>query len=1160
MIRDSLFPLFIFKHSKGMKKNHPPQADSILYMAFAKVVRIMKLTTALLIIGCLHVSAKGLSQEKKVTLTIVNASIPQFFKSIEKRTDYRFAYSNDILPPNFLVTISVKETPVSAVLKSALERTGLKFSLVDNEVIVISKEISAIVNHTVTGTVTNEAGAPLAGVSVYVKGAASVGTVTNEKGFYRLEVPDNATALVFSSVEMQTSEVPIAGKTEINVVLKKDVSEQEEIVIIGYGTQKKKDLTGSISTVDPKVLNKVATNDVLKAMQGQVAGVSVTSGGQPGAAPAIKIRGIGSFNNNNPLYIVDGVQTPINDLVISDVESIQVLKDGSAAAIYGSRAANGVIIITTKRGKTGKFKLDYNSYYGVQNIVKRYDVANTEQYQMLVNEASANAGELIKPANDPSSALFVKNVNTNWQEEAFKTGKIQEHTMGVSGGNEAAKYYLSLNYFDHTGTVEGKGPSYKRYSFRINTDFKQGRFKFGESFSYAKVDQRFMTFLHTGNILGYIVNAIPTLPIYDSSTRDGYSSASQTIHGSYTANAIGFNNVLDSKTERFRFIGNAYGEYEFAKWLKYKLSLGYERTDWRDFYFEPIHDLGWFYVNNIAKMNDWSGSGNTGTIENTLSFDKLLGKHAVTAMIGQSVLESNVTTRTAHAEGFNQPYFPVLSNGTSGVSVTGTETKNRLSSYFGRVNYVFDDRYLLTATIRRDGSSRFAQQYRWGNFPSVALAWKLHNEPFMQNVLPGYINQVKLRASYGELGNQEIGDYQYQAYINSYAHAVFGNTLAVGATQTQFAVPEIRWESKVSKNIGIDVELFRKLTFSAEYFNNTANDILLRVTIPGSTGVYPWESPFVNGASVKNTGFEFQLGYSDKKGAFSYNVNANVSTLKNEVLSLGYGDNPIYGYGSMTKTEVGRSVGELYGYVIDGIFQSKAEIDALNAAAPLGQYQEKSTAPGDYRFKDIDGKNTEGKLTGTPDGKIDDADRVYLGSAIPKLYFGMNANLSYKQFDLSVVASGVSGNKIFNAIRAGIESGAGWDNYGTRLLNRWTPTNTNTDVPRVIIADPNKNGRPSARWLENGSFFRISSLQIGYTVPAKLLQRAHLSNIRIYATAQNLITFTKYTGFDPDFANNNGLFDRAIDNGAYPNRPFTANEAGGLPNPRSFLFGIQLSL
>lgn len=1144
-----------------MKKTHPP-GDSLLSTTLAKALRIMKLTTAILLIGCLHVSATGLAQEAKVTLNLKDVSIPQLFKVIERKTDYRFAYSNDILPPNYLVSVDAKETPVSSVLKAALGNTGLKFNLLDGEIIVVSKEAIAFTAITVSGKVTDESGSPLENVSVYVKGSPAIGTITNAKGDYQLEVPQEATTLVFSSIGMETTEMAIAGKTEISIALKKSVSQQEEVIVVGYGTQRRKDLTGSISTIDPQIINKVATNDVLKSIQGQVAGVSVTGSGQPGAAPAIKIRGIGTFSNNNPLFIVDGVQTPVNDLVISDIESLQVLKDGSAAAIYGSRAANGVVIITTKRGKTGRMRLDYSAYAGIQNIVKRYDVANTQEYMQLVNEASANAEpvQIVKPANDPNSPLYAGNINTDWQDAAFKTGKINEHTVGLNGGNESAKYYVSLNFFDHTGTVAGSGPSYRRYSIRINTDFKQGKFKFGESFGYSKVEQRFMNFLHIGNILQYIVNAIPTLPVYDSTTRDGYSNASQTVHGSYTANAIGFNNILDSRTERYRFIGNAYGEYELAKWLKFRVSLGYERTDWRDFYFQPMHDLGWFYINNIAKLNDWRGSGNTGTIENTLSFDKTIGAHSISAVAGQSVLQSHLTRIFGHAEGFTQPYFPVLSNGTSGISSTGDEFKNRLTSYFGRVNYSYDDKYLLTATIRRDGSSRFAPQNRWGNFPSVAIGWKLHNEPFMQQILPSSVTQFKLRASYGELGNQEIGDYQYQAYINSYAHAVFGNQLALGATQTVFAVPDIKWESKVSKNIGVDIELFKKLTITAEYYENVGKDILLRVQIPGSTGVYPWESPLVNGASVKNSGIELQLGYSDKKGNLSYTFNATLSTLKNKVLSLGYGNNPIYGYGSLTKTEVGHEVGELYGWVIDGIFQTQTEINALNTASPIGIYQELLTRPGDYKFRDINGRGGDGKLTGAPDGKIDDDDRVYLGSAIPNLYFGFNASVTYKQFDFSLIASGVSGNKIFNAINAGIESGAGWDNYSKRLLNRWTPSNTNTDVPRVVMFDPNKNGRASSRWLEDGSFLRITSLQVGYTLPADALNRIKLSKLRVYVTAQNFITLTKYSGFDPDFANNDGLFNRAIDNGTYPNRPFTANEAGGLPNPRTFLVGIQLGL
>jgi TonB-linked SusC/RagA family outer membrane protein len=1011
----------------------------------------------------------------------------------------------------------------------------------------------------IRGKVTDETGAALPGATIAVKGAA-MGAVSDADGNYSLRIPDalaKSAVLVITYTGFTAQEIAVNGQQEINITLSSNTTQLGDVVVIGYGSQNKKDLTGSISTVNVNSLTKSPANDLTKAMQNQVAGVSVHSGGEPGAVPSIKIRGVGSFNNNNPLFIIDGVQSPVNDVPTSDVESMQILKDASAAAIYGSRAANGVVIITTKRGKEGKLHLDYDYNRGTQKIVTRYDVANREQYQMLVNEASANAepAQAIKPANDPTSPLYVKNVDTDWQKEAFKTGHISNQTLTVGGGTEAAKYSISLNYYDHTGTVAGKGPAYTRYGLRVNTDFKQGRFKFGESLGFTKVDQRFMTFVHTGTNLGYIVNAIPTLPVYDANTIDGFSSASQTIHGSYTANAIGFNSMIDSKTNRYRLIGNVYGEYNIWDALKYKVSLSYERTDWRDFNFDPIHDLGWFYVNNVAKMNDWRGSGYTGTLENTLSWDKLVGKHNIALLAGQSVLQSEISRISGHAEGFTQPYFPVLSNGSSGVSVTGYDEENRLLSFFGRAIYSFDNRYLLTATVRRDASSRFSAANRWGTFPSVAVGWKLHNEAFMEN--QHLFSQLKLRASYGVLGNQEIPPYQYEALVNPYANAVFSNQLAPGTTQVEFATPDIKWETKISTNIGVDFGLWEdRLTFSADYYNNKSEDMLLRVRVPESTGVYPWKSPYINGASVRNSGLEFQANYNKNKGDFTYNIGANLSTLKNEVLSLGYGDKAISGYAGITRTEVGGEVGALYGWVIDGIFQTQGEIDALNATSPIGRYQEALTRPGDYKFKDINGRDENGKLTGKADGKIDDDDRQFLGSAVPNLYFGFNVNLAYKGFDFSLLAGGASGNLVFNTIRAGLESGAGWDNYGTNLLNRWTPTNTNTDVPRVVMFDPNKNGRASSRWLEKGDYLRITTVQLGYSLPESVYSKIKASKLRVYVSAQNLYTFTKYTGFDPDFGND-GLFDRAIDQGNYPNRAFSAY-GGGLPNPRGFMAGVQV--
>jgi TonB-dependent starch-binding outer membrane protein SusC len=1013
---------------------------------------------------------------------------------------------------------------------------------------------SAFAQSPVTGTVKDDQGQPLPGVNVLHKGTTN-GTTTDADGRYSISVPADA-SLIFSFIGYASQEVSVGNKSVIDVDLQTDIASLDEIVVIGYGTQKREDLTGSIASVNTEALNKVATNDVTKALQGQVAGVSVHSGGEPGAAPQIKIRGVSSFNNNTPLYIIDGIQSPINDVPTADIESIDILKDASAAAIYGSRAANGVVIITTKRGKGGKLRVDYNGYYGVQRIANRYDVANREQYQLLVNEASVNAGVPILPANDSNNATyFVDDVDTDWQEEAFKAGRIQEHTLSLSGGNDNGTYNFSLNNFDHSGTIEGKGPSYNRLSFRVNSDFKSGKFKFGESMNYTKIDQDFMTFLHTGTSLIYIVNAIPTLPVYDPTTIDGYSSSSQTIHGSYTANAIGFNNLISSNTERYRFTGNVYGEYEIIDGLKYRASLSYERTDWRDFYFQPVHNLGWFYVNNIAKMNDWRGSGNTGTIENTLTYAKTIGKHDFSVLAGNTIWQSSINRIQGHAEGFSQPYFPVLSQGTSGISVTGYEELNRMLSYFGRLIYNYNDKYLLTATIRRDASSRFAVNHRWGTFPSIGVGWKIHNEDFMRAV--PFVSQLKLTGSYGVLGNQEIPPYQYEAFLNPYSHAVFSNQLAVGATQVEFATPDIRWESKKSANVGITLGLFEdKINFSAEYYSNTSEDMLIRVRIPESTGVYPWKSPYVNGASVRNSGFEFQLGYQDTKGDFSYSFNANFSTLKNEVLSLGYGDKPIYG--GISKTEVGGEVGQLYGWVIEDIFQSQDEIDELNAASPIGRYQEALTAPGDFKYKDINGRGADGKLTGQPDGKIDDDDRAYLGSAIPKVYFGFNIKLNYKAFDFTLLASGVSGNKIFNGLRSAIENGAGWDNYSSDMMNRWTPENTDTDVPRVVMYDPNKNGRASSRWLEDGSYLKLTTVQFGYTVPTTVLSKIKLARARVYVTGQNLYTFTKYTGYDPDFGSD-GLFDRAIDQASYPNKPFTAF-AGGLPNPRTILVGVQIGL
>lgn len=1011
----------------------------------------------------------------------------------------------------------------------------------------------------VTGTVkdsrTNEA---LIGASVGVKGTTT-GTVTDVDGNYSILLSSPQTTLTFSYVGYTPQDIPVNGLPQILVNLVPIAVEMDQVVVIGYGTQKKSDLTGSIAVVNTKEMMKVSTNDVTKALQGQVAGLSVQSGGEPGAAPLVKLRGISSFNNTTPLYIIDGVATPVNDFPMSDIASIQVLKDASAAAIYGSRAANGVIIITTKRGQSGTMKVNYNGYVGVQNIVNRYDVCETPDYQKLVNLATTNAqatlpsytGDIL-PMNNPADPRFSTN-NTNWQDEVLQSGMITDHNISLSGGNDKSTFNTSIDYFNQTGTMVGNGPNYKRYSMTVNSDHNYGKFKFGETMNYTYVDQDLMTFVKDNTSVSYMVTAIPTIPVYDKTTIDGYGASDKVLDGSYSANVVGMNSMIESNTKRYKFFGNAYGEYSFLPSLKYKLSLTFDRTDFHDYHFDPVHNLGWAYVNNTAKMNDNRSMASTGTVEQTLTYDKKFGDHYLNLMIGTSALDYKYNWVNAYAEGFSEPYFKEISNGSTRTS-TGGESESRLLSYFGRFIYNYKDKYLLTGSLRRDGSSRFGPDNLFGNFPSVAVGWKISNEEFMNSLTS--VNLLKLRASWGKLGNQEIGDYQYQAVINPYTSYVFNGVLNSGSSQIRYVDPAIKWESKETVNIGVDGEMLNnRLSFTVEYYYSKSSDMLLVNKIPYSTGVYSWLAPTINGATVSNQGMEFSAGWRDNIGDFSYSINGNLSTLKNEILELGYGNTPITGI--ISKSEVGTSVGELYGYVIEGILQTPAEIDALNAEAvakngPGAVYQSLYTSPGDYKFKDLNG-----------DGKITDLDRDHLGKSFPTMYFGLNLSAAYKIFDFSLAGNGVSGNKIYNSIQAQLEYGGSADQYSTRMLDAWTPTNTNTDIPRVVMTDPNGNSRASARWLEDGSYFKITNVELGVTLPSEMLKKAKISNFRIYVKSQNLFTFTKYTGFDPDFGSNGDggrfLWDRAVDQASYPVKSFN-NFAGGLPNPRTFLVGVQLGL
>jgi TonB-linked SusC/RagA family outer membrane protein len=826
--------------------------------------------------------------------------------------------------------------------------------------------------------------------------------------------------------------------------------------------------------------------------------------------------------------VIDGV--PVSapfDFNPGDIESIQVLKDASAAAIYGSRAATGVVIITTKKGKAGPLQISYNGYVGIQNVPKRIPVTDARGYQKITSAAEVNAGLSIAPGNDPSSPSFIGNVNTDWQKEAFTTGIIQDHNVSFSGGNEFATFNSSLGYFKQTSSYTGP-QMYDRYTFNTNVNGKKGRFAYGAKVSYTqshKVNPYNSMQYHAvfGGAVTNVLTAIPTMPVYDPNRLRGYGGSDNATQRAITLNVIGMNALLQDQSDRNRFFGNAWGEVEILKNLKYKLNLSYDRTDFRNFHFEPTFDLGWYYLNTQAFMYEGTGKGYSKLAENTLTYNLKFGRSRVDLLAGYTSQKDNFRDVWGTATGFQEPYFytfDAVADPTA-KSISDNMGTATLSSYLGRINYNYDDRYLLTLNYRRDGSSRFRKENRWGNFGGVAVAWNVLNEKWL--TLPDLISSLKIRGGYGTLGNQDpVGYYSYQSFLNPNSSYVFGNTLAPGTTTISVVDPSIKWEEKTTSNVGFDLGLLNdKLSITAEYYKNTTKDILVNIPLPLSVGSVP-SSYTTNAASVSNTGVEVSLTYRNSAGKFKYDVNLNAHTLKNKVISLGGTNNPIYGVGS--KTEIGRSVGEIFAFQTEGIFK-----DADDVAAHAFQV---NAAPGDVKFVDQN-----------KDNRITDDDRVYLGSAIPKVYYGANFNASYGDFDFSMFLQGNAGNKVLNGVYHDL-IGLQYSNHHTDMLNYWTPTNTNTNVPRPVIGDPNGNNRFSDRHIESGSYLKLQNFQLGYTIPAKYLGYTKvIKGLRAYISGQNVVTLSNYRGYDPDFASD-GLFSRGYDIGSFP-------------NTRTFMFGVQ---
>ena len=978
---------------------------------------------------------------------------------------------------------------------------------------------------TVKGVVYETTGnTTLPGVNVVQKGTTN-GTITDINGNYSLTIQDPNASLIYSFVGYLSQEIPINNQTSINVTLQEDVSKLDEVVVIGYGTQKKSDLTGAVSVIDTDDAKKTVTYDVAKMLQGQAPGVTVQSSGEPGGSVNIKIRGITSFNNNNPLFVIDGmiVDNP-NDFAPGDIESMQVLKDASSAAIYGVRGANGVVIITTKKGvQNGDLKVKLKSLFGIQNVAKKISLTDREGYQKITNAAYLNSGQAILPGNDPTSEYYIDNVNTDWQDAAFKTGIIQNHTISFNGGSENFGYNFNTDYYKNSSYIDTP-QDYERISTSLNLNGKKGKFKYGAKLGYTKSDKESFNEYNVGtSSVINLLQSIPTMPVYDENRLGGYGGTDNLTQKAITLNVIGFNNLIDNEAERNRFIGNIWGEIEIVKGLKYKISASADQLDTHTRYFVPPSDLGWYYITTNSESSlDINDSRKTFTsLDNLLTYNIEINKHKLDALVGWVQEKTNYYNHWSRGVGFEDneishlEYADDTSTGEYESTITGI-------SYLSRINYNFDNKYFLTANYRQDKTSLFAKQNNTGDYFSVSGAWKLHNESFI--TLPQWMNTAKLRGGYGTLGNNTAGVYAYTPTTNSFASYLFGNTLAPGTIVVDATDPNLKWEDTETVNAAVELGMFdNKLQFTAEYYEKKSTDLLARVPLPLSTGTISndWSSSVMtNAAAVKNTGFEFLLSYSNSSKEFKYNISANVGTLKNRVLKIGTDDTPINGTNS--RTEVGRSIGELYVYETEGLFQSQADVDS-HATQP-------GAVAGDVKFKDVN-----------KDGLITDEDRTYQGVSIPKISYGLNLSGSYKNWEFSMFWQGSAGNKIYNGTYNSLMIG-GLVNHHTDMLNYWTPTNTDTNIPRPDQLETNQNARASDRFIQNGNYIKLQNAQLAYNIPLKA--NNIVEHAKVYVSGQNLLTISKYKGYDPDFMSD-GLFSRGFDYGSFP-------------NPRTFILGVEI--
>ena len=1161
------------------------KSKQIAYRVYKRNLMIMKLSIFLLFISIFSLTAENVHpQQKEISLNLRNTTITNAISEIEKASDYVFLITDEAkVELNKKASIRVNNESISNILDLLVEGTNLDYSVVERQVSLFKSqenattEVITVTNEIVQqsrlirGQITDNDGIPIIGANVIESGTTN-GTVTDIDGNFTLDV-DNDAEIQVSYIGYLSQSISTSGKNNFNIVLIEDTQALEELVVVGYGVQKKKLTTGAAIQVKGDDLQKMNTTNPLQALQGQTPGVNIVStSGQPGSGMKVHIRGLGTVGSSSPLYIIDGIEGDITTLNAADIESIDILKDAASAAIYGAQSANGVVLVTTKSGERGSAKVTFDGYYGVQNAARKAQMLNSNQYMAIMNEQSLNSGATgfnFSPeampgiytwdTDDAGSMTNPQLINSNWMDQMFqKNALTQNYTVGVSGGSDASIYALSLGYLQQEGIIGGKDVSnYERYNFRINSEHK-----LYDDFLIVGQHAAFTYTLNNGinvgnqynNTLRGAFSTSPLTPIFSENNKFDSPYNDTTDSDWYNGDGNPYGQMMTNTNnlgKNQNLVADVYAQIQPIKGLNIKTQLGfnYNSGDYRSY--TPLYRFSIYSYNEAhTSVTQNMSKGHTLTWINTASYDFNIDNHGFNTLIGmesvqydgQFIQVGNWDLKSMFND-WQHAYVDNTENTNSdGMSLQGRPSEQyRRVSYFGRIGYNYQEKYIVNATLRADASSKFAKGNRMGYFPSLSAGWILSSEPFWN--IPEVMDYFKLRVSWGQVGNQNIANFQYAAPIQtSFTNYIFGNEgLGAeynqwGAYQSRLANPDITWETSEQTNIGIDARLFNRLNLNADYYVKTSWDWLVQPPILATAGT---GAPYINGGDVKNTGFELGLNWSDWKNDFFYTFGVNGAYNKNEVGEIPTEGGIINGQINMLydnseefyRAQNGFPIGYFWGYKTDGLFQNQADIDEWrNSNRGILQPNPK---PGDVKYVDMSGPE------GVPDGRINEWDKTNLGNGLPDFTFGFHLGFEYKSFDFSVNANAMTGNKIAQSYRNHTNPKS---NYTTEILQRWTGEGTSNSIPRVT--DTNINWQFSDLYIHNGSFLRISNITLGYDF-SKLIQYKHISHLRLYGQVQNAFTFTKYNGMDPEIGYGTDGWVSGVDLGYYP-------------RPRTFLVGVNI--